>query len=166
MRCCAICASDIADGEQPRMAPIGRNDALVLVCDDCFDEPAREKVGPERNYDIPEGMSMAEMQRKISRIIGPNVTRPFNRNECTRAAQPGFIVVRVARKDQRGRTRDQNEAYRTLMGKRWAKGVRYLGVDDRYHLFERPDPKLVRDSRMSSSTAANPLAAIEKYRVK
>lgn len=47
---CALCTDQIL-GEQPHREPLGRNGAMVNVCDSCHTEPAREKRGPERAYD-------------------------------------------------------------------------------------------------------------------
>lgn len=58
-----------------------------------------------------------------------------------RTVQPvdaGCVIVRVPRRAPDGRSRDNHDAYETLRGQPWFADVKYLGCDQRYHLFQRP----------------------------
>lgn len=45
---CAVCADDLHPTDKPRMAPIGRNDALVRVCAKCDTHEPRSNYGTGR----------------------------------------------------------------------------------------------------------------------
>jgi hypothetical protein len=158
---CGICAGDVAS-TTPKMAPIGKNDELVIVCDDCFTEPAHEARGRDRcGYEIEEGMSMATMQAKMVKVIGPSIAR---RGETNKARTPGYILIRFARARPGKPPRDQREVFEQELAKKpWAREVRYLGIDQKWHLFERPDPALAKKSR---TPTRNPLMGLERYRTK
>lgn len=65
---CAIC-TDECSGD--RKAPIGRDDAMVVVCSDCDTLPPREKYGPERAYESTGGLlSAAESTAGMRRARG------------------------------------------------------------------------------------------------
>lgn len=51
---------------------------------------------------------------------------------------PGWIVIRRPTRDAAGRTFDEAEARATFADRPWADEVRYLGVERREHVFERP----------------------------
>lgn len=40
MKWCALCTADLPESHT-RMAPFGKNEGLVLVCDECFDTHPR-----------------------------------------------------------------------------------------------------------------------------
>lgn len=147
---CAICV-----GEQGpfHMEPIGKNDAMVRVCEACATEPARA-FSNDRGYEIREGMSVKEMARRIDAVGVPGVfTTPV---ELVRSSSPGWIVVRVNRRTVTGKQRDHHDALLCLQGEPWATSLRYLGSDLRYFLFERPGPV--------PTPSSNPLADIERWR--
>jgi len=156
---CAICTNDIRS-PIPKRAPLGKNGALVNVCDDCHDEPAREKRGPVRGYESNEGMSNVEMQAKISGFARANNIHAIPRNETMRTPTPDWIVIRVPRRNALGVSRDANEARATLRGK-YRGVIRFLGFDAHWVLFERPPQTKYVHARV----VENPLAALERFRV-
>jgi len=68
---CAVCGSDIAS-ETPRTAPLGKNGAMVHVCDACMDERPREKRGPERGYE-GAGVSVATFGKDLGEALRKKV---------------------------------------------------------------------------------------------
>lgn len=70
---CAIC-TDECSGD--RKAPLGRNDAMVVVCSDCDTLPARTVDGPDRTYQPSGGLpSYKESQRGIETALGADYKR-------------------------------------------------------------------------------------------
>lgn len=65
---CAICASERGPFAK---RPLGRNDALVNVCADCDEQPARE-VGPtDRGYEPTGGLpSTGHVERSLRAKMG------------------------------------------------------------------------------------------------
>jgi hypothetical protein len=139
----------------------------VDVCKDCNEEPAVAKSGPERGYEIREGMSNAEMGARIRAYAleaspleihsgsMPQTWRSF------RDRTHGWILVRVRIKDAMGRARDLGEAVKGILDKPWISEARYLGHDSTYYCFERPDPSVAAELRKPSE---NPLISLEKFR--
>lgn len=154
MSFCASCAADIPTGLE-RFAPIGKNDAMVRICPSCDGDTPREARGFQRGYE--GGGSFGGLFRKVrdakKRLVGDETVYTC----LTRAAQPGWIIVRVAMYDVNGRSRDRNEAEHAIAGESWFGVARYLGHDGKHHLFERPP----RTTRVSD---ADPLAALEPFR--
>lgn len=154
MSLCAICVSDRGPFSKE---PLGRNNAMVAVCRSCSTEPAKNKTGPVLGYEIREGVSIAEMNRRLAATSATGV--PFSHSaELVRDLSPGWILVRVRRRDSSGRPRDMNDAVAALRNNPQFADARYLGADAQHFLFERPDPKAIKSDE-------NPLAAIEKWQV-
>jgi hypothetical protein len=162
MSLCAICCSTRGPF---RREPLGRNDALVNVCAGCDSTPIAKR-GPERGYEVPaDTISQTEMSAKISAFARAHdplySSLPRAGLKTVKDKTPGFLIVRVARRDSMGKTRDYHDAVACLRDKPWFAEARYLGSEDTHFLFERPDPKVATESR---GVSANPLAAIEKWR--
>src|ERR1043165_3987097 len=156
MSLCAICTADIIG--EPRREPLGRNDAMVNVCDDCCTKPPRTRQGPERGYEVRDGMGQAEMKAKISAFAQAHdplyASLPRAGLKTIKDKTPGWLIVRVARRDGMGKTRDYHDAVECLRSKPWFAEVRYLGSEDTQFLFERPDPAVAAESR---GVSGNPL---------
>lgn len=58
---CALCLDTIAG--TPRQEPLGRNDALVNVCDDCATQRPLSKFGPEAGYEANDPRVSADDAR-------------------------------------------------------------------------------------------------------
>jgi hypothetical protein len=163
---CAICTSE--RGPFVRR-PLGRGDALVSVCADCDDEPARTKVGPAIDYYVPDrviiGRTVDAFAAAANRVTGDtketNIDRTRSRS-LAGSAQPGFIVVRVRRHRVGADPIDAQQARMTFQGEPWFSELRNLGSTRRWHLFERPDIDAASAARLG--TDRDPLADIEKYR--
>ena len=157
---CAICTSE----RGPFVSrPLGKNDALVAVCAECDEEPMHVRLGPERGYEIREGVSAATIRERASRLI-PNegwkrMDFMFNGDRHDRT--PGWILVRVPIKDALGKPRDFRAILTTLRDKPWFRELRMLGNTRTHFLFERPDPKVAAAQRTRS---VNPIVDLEKYR--
>jgi hypothetical protein len=150
---CAICT----DATGPFVTrPIGRNDALVRICVSCDGDSPAADDGPDRGYEMRDGMSQHEMNRRLA-ATGASPVRFANPVELLRNATPGWILVRVQRYDGLGKSRDRRDALASLAGKPWFAELRFLGGDPKYFLFERPGK--------APQPSANPLAAIEIFRV-
>ncbi len=73
MATCAICVAECAGD---RKAPLGRNDAMVIVCSDCDTLPARAYTGPDRSYEPTGGLpSYRESQCGIEKALGKDYKR-------------------------------------------------------------------------------------------
>jgi uncharacterized small protein (DUF1192 family) len=160
---CAICTDD--RGPFTRR-PLGKDEALVDVCRDCDEEPAKIKHGPERGYEEQEAMSVREMHARIRGLY--NELDPITPEERSRARHvtvrdrtPGWLIVRLSVRDGLGRARDIQTAIKTMKDRPYFAELHYLGASGGYFLFERPDPKVAADQRRSSE---NPLVALEKFR--
>ena len=165
MTYCAICA-DVITGAPARL-PLGRNDALVNVCATCDEEPVRSRTGPILGYTAPErdagrGTTASRFAAAANRVAGAVPIGHRKRGSVIASASPGFIVVRVARKDATGQPIDSREARRSLRDRPWANQLRALGTDVRWHIFERPDSEAASADRAGG---ADPLAGMERYRV-
>jgi hypothetical protein len=157
---CAICGDDIVGN--PRREPLGKDEALVNVCDDCATEPAREVRGPDRGYQARVGVPLTEVKRKASNYLR-SVGAPRRGLYRSLASRPslGYVVVRVPRL-LLGKSIDLAEAQETLRDQPWFADLRVLGSTPKWHLFERPDRDLVAKSRRELN-GADPLAAMEKW---
>lgn len=163
---CAICTETVT--EPIRRAPLGRNDAMVIVCVDCDSARPRER-GPS-NY-VPtfdEGMNQVTMAKKmgaeLARVApaGEAIARHAGRNETAKTRTPGCLIIRIRRRHPGGGARDAREAFEAeLADKPWAKEVRYVGADIRWHIYERPDPEVAAQQRAPSD---RPLMWLEQYR--
>lgn len=157
---CAICTSETG----PFFTrPLGRDGALVRVCRDCDGEPVVARRGPDADRPAQAGVSQLAMKGAIGRFAASVDAKTLPRNETAREARPGYLIIRINRRDKFGKPRDRREAVRVFEGEPWARDVTYLGTDFRFHIFERPDPALAKKSRQSDE---QPLAALEPYRVK
>lgn len=162
---CAICADD-SGPFVPR--PLGKNDAIVNVCRDCDEEPAVTKNGPERGYEIQEGMSTKDFAESLREFLAE--TDPITAREKMtgplqmlkgRERTPGWIMVRLhINKD--GKPRECTEALRDLVDRPWFRELRYLGATHTYFLLERPDPAVAAESRRASE---NPLIDLSLFKV-
>lgn len=77
---CAICADPIV-GEGV-LEPLGRDDALVRVCDRCATEKPVEKVYARQAYTTPE--QSASSARRVLLAGDRNAPRPFRRKKVKR----------------------------------------------------------------------------------
>jgi hypothetical protein len=163
---CAICTRTRGPFVQ---RPLGRADALVSVCADCDDEPARTKVGPTIEYDVPDrvwiGQTVKAFAAAANRVTGD--TKASNKARAShqsiaRSAQPGFLLVRVKRHQAGAEPLDAKQARMRFQHEPWFAELRHLGSDRRWHLFERPDPDAARAARQGGER--NPLADVEQYR--
>lgn len=166
---CAICGADIATEAESTLVPLGKGRAMVRVCETCDVEPARAKDGPRLGYQISEGASSANIKKAanvaLEKMGAPKASLLRRGIMIGKASHgglsgktPGWIVVRVHNKGQ-----DTREALASLRDKPWYRELRILGCVERWHLFERPDPKVAASSRARSE---NPLASLEQYRTK
>jgi len=165
MTFCAICTDD--DGPFTQR-PLGRNGAMVSICSSCDTEPAREKQGPALGVSIPDDarMSCKLMRKQIGTKLGDTSESADDRRRgrsSSREPRPGFIVVRVRRRDRNGKPLDRDKALETLRGNPWFAEVRHLGTDRNYHLFDRPDIDAARAAR--SGDDRDPLAGIAGFRI-
>lgn len=157
---CAICTSERGPFE---MRPLGRGGHPVSVCADCDTEPALERHGPERPYEVPErhaiGNQLHAFATAANRITGDTAaTHKARRAGKTimRNAEPGFIMLRVKR--QLGV--DAREARATFSNEPWFRDIRHLGSTKRYHLFERPDAEAASRARQPEADPLAELAAM------
>jgi hypothetical protein len=131
---CAICAS--AKGPFTR-EPLGRNDAMVSVCADCSSGAPVVRRGPDRGYEVREGVSTLEMRRRASKIVPRGAVTYASSSVAAKPKTFGFVVERVVRR-QDGKTLDQHDAERIVRAMPWGSQARYLGTDLDFFLFERP----------------------------
>ncbi len=105
MTFCALCIADIPG--TPQQAPLGRGNALVNVCDDCHDQPAREVNGAH-------GYACDGTRGTTRNAVAPasNVSRQIAPSHKQR---DGWCTVRIPRRDKRNRPRDEQTA-RKLVG--------------------------------------------------
>jgi hypothetical protein len=130
---CAICTS--ANGPFTR-EPLGKNDAMVNVCTGCSSgAPVRQ--GPERGYEVREGVSWAETRRRLATLERPFDRYASGQMSLMQTKTPGFVVERIQRR-QGGRILDRNEAERIVQAMPCGSHARYLGADVDSFLFERP----------------------------
>jgi hypothetical protein len=170
---CAICGDDIVG--EVRREPLGKDDALVAVCDDCATKAPQEARGPDRGYqvrDVTPGATARERPTSAKRAIvdvGPSLavaprrTRgPRLRGALTGRPTPGFIIVRVPR-IVAGRSIDKAEAQESLRDQPWFADLQILGTTSKWHLFQRPDPDLVAKSRQQLNGAdPDPIGWLER----
>jgi len=138
MKTCAMCV-ELVPASSMKLEPLGKNDAMVLVCRDCAtDEKPVAKFGPERGYTTPIGFPTAkEMKRAVRAAFGVD---KLPRNKSTsgcRPLTPGHIMVRI----RRVRGHDAEQAKATLAHVPWHHQLSYLGSTNKWFVFERPDPK-------------------------
>lgn len=127
---CAICVDEIHD-DPPRREPLGKGGALVFICDDCATEEPGTAPAPSA------AMEASPMRSRTQ----------------------GWLLVRVARRDAHGVSRDVNDAYATLRDRPYAKELRLLGMSSHHVCFERPDP-----SARGLRESVNPLAWLSQYK--
>lgn len=167
---CAICADESDDLV---LEPLGRDDALVRVCVDCRTEPSVHRRGPERGFE-PQGsasgldQSLVATYQRIPKLA--QMARADFRGGLAPAktgVMPGWIRVLIPKRDDRGRVRDQHQAW--LVAKaQWGPDVRSVaatgGKYDGYFVFQRPDRAAL--AKLRNGTAGDPIAALEPYRRK
>jgi hypothetical protein len=147
---CAICGDDIVG--EVRREPLGKDDALVAVCDDCATKAPQEARGPDRGYQVRESATAREGTPSAKRALlhaVKKLRRPRGlklHGALTGRPTPGFIIVRVPR-IVAGRSIDKAEAQESLRGQPWFADLQILGTTSKWHLFQRPDPDLVAKSR-------------------
>jgi hypothetical protein len=161
---CAICGDDIVG--VPRREPLGRDDAMVAVCDDCATEAPREARGPDRGYQVREDTppsvkrAIADTLRGVKKLRRPRGLKL--RGALAGRPMPGFIIVRVARVVA-GRSIDKAEAQESLRDQPWFADLQILGTTSKWHLFQRPDPDLVAKSRQRLNGAdPDPIGWLER----
>jgi hypothetical protein len=156
---CAICTDEIRG--VPRREPLGKNGAMVNVCDGCALEMpvARERRGGYEAPGLPTGNSGKLNIAATHAMKRHGVKSDALGSATMRDRTTGWLLVRVARRDTRGRSRDVHEAVLTLKHQPWYRELRFLGLSPSFICFERPDPKAL--TRVES---VNPLAALEPYR--
>lgn len=162
---CAICVALVL-AHEGGMHPLGRNDAMVFVCERCSGERAVTKNGPELGYASGGGFpTRAAVKQATDRVFG-KMTRG-QRNLMAKhlgevkPVQPGYCVVRVRRRFM-GRDRDHVEAAAAC---RWTN-ITYLGATAGFFIFQRPIPKRI-DKRVKSPGYVHkpdPLEPIAQYR--
>lgn len=164
---CAICTSDI-DSDAPRQAPLGKNAALVNVCDDCFDEPAHEHRGHQIGYSSPIAQkgSIGRLVRNAMVRVGVRSgdAKGEQRRACApmyRGVSPGFDVCRVSRAVG-GRLIDQKTAWKIAV-ERWGHELKFVGQTARYYVYQRPNPVELAKSGLPVD---NPLAEISRFEAK
>jgi len=158
---CSICCDTITG--VPNLEPLGRDNAMVAVCNDCSTAKPTTRLGPERGYEIHEGASLAKINAAADRVRDEHPRlggRNFDRNETMRTKTFGWLLVRVPRRDVNGMPRDLATALRTLTNQPWVREARFLGMTKSFVLFERPDPELAAESRGASF---NPIAWLEVH---
>ena len=163
---CAVCTSDI-DSDCPRQAPLGKHNALVNVCDDCFDEPARERRDHQVGYDTDRAVGKGSMRRLVHEANvrlgvptgGTKAEQRISLVPFTHGKNVGFEICRVPRGAPDGSRRDQQAAWVTAKVT-WGAEVTYIGQTLRYFVFQRPNPiKLATSGHAEPS----PLEAIAQY---
>lgn len=159
---CALCLDDIEG--VPRKQPLGRDDALVKVCNTCDSAHAVEKRGPEIGYPIPthRRVSKREIRAAADRVLESATNIDTRRAPNIARRTPGYLLIRIGKRDALGYARDAQEAAATFAHEPWAPEVRYIGAERTWILFERPDPKVAAESRVTSE---NPLVWLEPFRV-
>lgn len=150
---CAICAdittpADLVDSKgrpdpngQPRRRPLGRDDAPVIVCASCDSAPVRVR-GPASAYEVPERCRIGRTLTAFANAANAINPAPLGTRSrlVGKTASPGFRIVRVRRRPPGKKPIDAVAAKQTLHKKRWFAELRFLGTDETWHLFERPDP--------------------------
>lgn len=159
MSWCAICTSERGPFER---RPLGKGNALVLVCRECDEEPAKVRLGPERGYEEREAMSNAEIQARLHEYLleqDPMQADPEARKKILmmRERTPGWILMRARRRDGMLNHKDVKMAVKAWEHHPWFPELRYLGYDNTFFLFERPDPAVAAEQRRTSH---NPLASL------
>lgn len=144
---CAICGADIHG--IPRRQPLGKGGAIVNACAGCVVEPPISKFGPERAY---EGAG-PRITREFGLEIDRAERRMFGERQKARLSSPpmwsrtpGTILVRV-RVFVAGIARDRMEAEATLAKYPWFSALRYLGADNGWFLWERPNARALAKAR-------------------
>lgn len=136
---CAICTSTVGPFVD---RPLGSNDALVKVCTRCDDEKPVEGHGRELGYVAPpDAITWAEFKKRVDRFRsarGILKSEPYI--SVTKRVTPGWILVRVPGRDEKGRRRDMYEASLTFAHEPWAADAAWVGATASWCLFERPDP--------------------------
>lgn len=163
---CAICLDERGPFES---RPLGKNDAMVKVCRDCDEQPAEYKNGPVRGYDLDasNGVTWSEFKDRVQAFAfeaspaGEQIIRQPYASPNMRSVTPGWLMLRVRRRDASGRPRDMREATQTFAREPWAREVHYIGTDSAFHVFERPDPNLAKNLRTASH---NPIAWLEQFK--
>lgn len=156
---CAICTSERGPFTRE---PLGKNGALVAVCRDCAEVSPVSNPELTAAYEVNDGPKMGweEVRRRVfayDESVDPLFGRV--RDIVPRPKTPGYKIIRVPRRDSMGRSRDAREAFMTIYKQHGQ--IHFLGMDERYVLFETPDPKIVGESRARSE---NPLLANEMFR--
>jgi hypothetical protein len=143
---CALCTDETPDLVQ---RPLGHNDSLVWICQDCDTTPARTVSGPVLGYRVPEGPRVTgradQAFARAANAIGAPYLATKNRY-VGQQVSPGFLIVRVPRR--RGNVPiDGDTARDTFRGQPWFRELRHLGTDERWHIFERPDGEAAAEAR-------------------
>jgi hypothetical protein len=156
---CAVCTADIVG--EPRKAPLGKNNALVSICVDCDTETPIARTGPARCYDEGGGASVKKISDAAKKILPRHMlTNDFEQTNIVRSLRPGHILLRHSRRDQNGKSIDVREAFESIHRRHGIiDGLKYVGSQREWFLFERPDPKVVK-KRMANT--ADPIAELEK----
>lgn len=161
---CAICTRDAGPFVQ---CPLGRNDALVTVCQRC-DEEAPQARSSERGYESPD--YAARLDQAISAIAREHLSaydgsiewqhKAAKPSPGIRSVDPGFMLVRAPVKRD-GRTRGHREAALDFVREDWADELMYLGSSSGFHLWQRP-----RERARDEAGLAEVVGELEQWRSK
>lgn len=154
MSFCAICA---ARTDSQIREPLGRNDAMVIVCAACATQPpdAREARGGYSVRSESEILTPGEMRAGVDRMRSKVLDARQQRRVSPvsapsgRSVTAGWIAVVVPLKID-GRSVDRREALASLARREWHGDLRWVCTTASGHVFERPGPR----------------AAIEPYRAR
>jgi len=123
MAFCAICTDELPRGHQ-RFAPLGRGNAMVNVCDACFDEKPIATSDDRGAYvPPPVGVLRGNIRRDVhegqARVI-PNRERYAKDDQGIanapghRQLTPGYELIRIPRIDRDGNRRDHRDPLAAL----------------------------------------------------
>jgi hypothetical protein len=139
---CAICTADIASAT-PRQAPLGKNSALVNVCDDCFDEPlCEQREYQSRGYESPQSKGVVRQlvrdgMAKAGIPVMSREERQILNVPLYYGVELGFEVCRIRRINELGRPLSQQDAY-SIAREKYGTGVKFMAQTTRYFVYQRP----------------------------
>ena len=153
---CAICTDE---STSLVARALGRNDAIVWVCQECDSTKPVARCS-DRGYESPgERLNDGRGLLQAFADAANRITGKVDRGQASLAASvtPGFKLVRV-RRFHAGKPVDSKEARAKFSAEPWFAELRHLGSDKRFHLFERPDVDAVKRAR--EQTEYDPIAAL------
>lgn len=166
---CAICTTDLPS-RHLRLAPLGRADAMVNVCDACFDEKPRATCGARASYVPPEesvgpGGTIRDMFIRGAQIAVPDYAArarldlEISMMPMYHGVEEGHLLVRIPR-DENGRRRDQRMAFERATALYPDQPIAAIGYSARYFLFQRPDPACLAKAKQQREDHRDPLASL------